>query len=283
MNATAQPKRDLTIRERTDNLIGPIIPEISAGLPANITPERFQAAFVTAVAVNPAIFKCSPQSIRTALMKCAADGLVPDGRQAALVPFADVCTYMPMVGGIISRAKDLGDIERINAQPVHENDTFIWHQGDDERIEHKPAPLGQKRGEIIGAYAIFVVDGKVVHREVMDRDAIEKTRSVSKMKNGPAWSNWYSEMTRKTVIRRGAKYVPMSDKLRTLIEREDEFVDFDQRPQPATSTLVDRLKAAGSRAPNIIEHVEQETGEVIETGGPADEPDKFDDDFSGDR
>lgn len=260
-NAVTIPGK--TTREKGDNIIKPIMPEIVGGLPANVSPERFQAAFMTAAAGEPKIFQCSPQSIRTALLKCAADGLVPDGRQAALVPFRVkdgpmICQYIPMVQGIISRARELGDIEGINAQPIYEKDHFIWHQGDDEKIDHTPATLGKPRGEIIGAYAIFKVAGRIVHREVMDKDAIDKARAVSMAKNSPAWNNWYSEMARKTVIRRGAKYVPMSDKLRTLIERDDEFVDFSQPTSAVNTEVREQLAAAGAKAPPILDHVEAE-------------------------
>ena len=295
---TDAPKTQaLTIRERTDKIILPIMQDISAGLPPTISPERFKSVFVTAATMNQEIFACDATSLRTALLKCAADGLVPDGRQAALVPFntkinnqfVKIAQYMPMVQGIIARAKDLGDIRNINSNCVYENDRFILHQGDDDRIEHTPAPMGTPRGEIIGAYAIFIdKDGQVVHREVMDKDAIDKTRNISRAKDSGPWSKWSEEMSRKTVIRRGAKYIPMSDSLRQIIERDDELVDLslDPRQSAPQSNIRERLKAAGAKAPQVIDHIDNETGEVVEQAKePATvERDPFEDDgFPGDR
>lgn len=252
-------------------------------LPSNIPLDRFKATFITAVAHNPEILQCDMQSIKTALMKAAVDNLLPDNREAALVPFntkgkdaegkerwMKIAQYMPMVQGIRKRALELGGA-RIFSECVYENDFFDAVLGDDPHIEHKPAKLGQVRGEIIGAYAIFKDEkGEILHRELMPREDIEAARNVSRAKDGPGWKNFYGEFARKTVVRRGSKSVPsIPEKLRTIIERDDDYVDFSQiaeRPRSIEhNPLLDR-KQLESNSQQPMERVDTSTGEILKSG-----------------
>src|SRR5690606_5963950 len=142
--------------------------------------------------------------------KAASDNLMPDNREAALVPFntkvkdakgkeewKKLAQYMPMVQGIRKRALELGGA-RITAECVYENDHFDAVLGDNPHIEHKPAKLGQPRGEIIGSYAIFKDEqGNILHREIMAKEDVESTRKVSRSKDGPAWREFFGEMAKK--------------------------------------------------------------------------------------
>jgi len=249
---------------RVREIMDPVMPELIPALPSNIKPEKFQAAFITAVVNNPDILKCKPSSIRSALMKCATDGLVPDGRKAAIVPFGVMATYVPMTGGMIDRAAQLGEALSFTAECVHENDTFSVNMADPSKTEHTfGTDVFAERGEIIGAYAIFrTKDGTAIHRELMSRAEIEKAREVSKMKNAGPWTKWYSEMCRKTVIRRGIKYVPISTELRVIVEREDEHVDFGMKN--ATPDDYNPLQ----EPPQTVEGTANELEEAIDAPDP---------------
>jgi phage RecT family recombinase len=267
-------------RDRAEAFLAPIMNEIKAGLPATITPERFQAAFVTALAKDPNIGTCDPSSVRMALLQCAADGLVPDGRRAALVVFNDsragkkVCQYIPMVQGIIARARELGEILSVTANVVFAYDVFEVDETDPSATKHVRKSLSEDRGAPVGAYVIFRDDnGRVVHREIMTKREIEAARAVSRAKNSPAWSIWADEMWRKTVIRRGSKYVPMSDSLRAIIEREDQYADFKDvtPPQVGTAGVTARLQAAKAAPPiQIEEHVAVEMADAFPGDTPID-------------
>jgi phage RecT family recombinase len=241
----------------------PVAHDLETALPPTVDARRFQSAIIIAIQTEPKILKCDPASVRNALMKCASDGLVPDGRSSALVPFYDSeakclkAQYIPMVQGIRTRARELGDILSINAQCVYANDTFVVDESDISQTEHKrPMPLGSPRGDIVGAYAIFKDgQGRVIHREIMDLAEINKIRCFSKAKNSPAWTQWFSEMARKTVIRRGSKSCPMSDALRRIIECEDEHVAFDRSERPERgSGKYNPLVDDGGNDPKVIDH-----------------------------
>lgn len=267
----------LSSRDRAERLLAPIMVEIETNIGSSFPVERFKAALVTAVAQNPDIFDCEPNSIRLALLKCAQDGLVPDNRLAALVPFKDnkrnllLAQYIPMVQGIIQRARELGEVFSITANVVHENDDFVVDETDLESMQHIRPKLNTPRGQIIGAYVIFRhQNGRVIHREIMDREQIDKTRAVSRAKNSPAWNDWFSEMARKTVIRRGVKYVAMSTVLRQIVEREDEYTVLDGTarvvdPRQQISAVQQRLLESNAQMPvDIRQHVDRETGEITQ-------------------
>lgn len=266
----------LSIRDDAKNIVEDIADDLRMALPSTIPLDRFKATFITAVAHNPEILQCEPQSIKTSLMKAAADNLMPDNREAALVPFntkvkdskgnerwVKLAQYMPMVQGIRKRALELGGA-RITAEVVYENDYFDAVKGDDPYIEHKPAKLGTPRGEPIGAYAIFKdADGNILHREVMDREDVDSTRKVSKAKDGPAWREFWGEMAKKAAVRRGSKSVPsLPDNLRTVIERDDEYADFTQLEKPRT---IEHNPLLESKPAVPMDRVDTATGKIIET------------------
>lgn len=211
--------------------------KIKAALPESVSLDRFTRVTLTAIQQNPGITSKDRASLYNACVKCAADGLLPDGREAALVAFGNEVQYMPMIGGIIKRLAGAGIT--IDAQVVYENDHFEQVLGDDARIEHKAPRLGQSRGEAIGVYAIARLPNGLVMREVMDREQVEQVRSVSRSKSQGPWVAWWGEMARKTVARRLAKRLPILDpEVRDLIQRDDEDTVFDQAPAPRPEVVV---------------------------------------------
>ena len=245
--------RQLTVTDRVDTMLLPHESNIASLLGDVIDPNKFKAAVIVACQKNPDILRCEQQSVVRACMLCAQDGLIPDGRLAAIVPYNEsrkvngnwekfkVANYMPMVAGILKRARDFSDFHTIVCEIVCANDTFKRTAGDDPKIEHNFPPLGQERGEIVGAYAIFKdKSNRVIHREVVDKSDLQKVRAVSKAKD-KVWGPWEGEMAKKTAIRRGAKRIPMSDELRAIVERDDQLVDLEITPQ--RPSLQDRLSA----------------------------------------
>jgi phage RecT family recombinase len=231
MNAHA---RDLTIVQQVTAVIDPIKHELPFMLPPTIPMEKFKAVFMTAAMTSPGVLKGNQDGLRKELMKCASDGLLPDGRQSVLILFKGQPKYMPMVQGIITRARELGDLFSVTAECVYEADTFKADLSDPSKTEHVGPSLDVDRGKIIGAYAIFrAATGAVIHREILTRSDIDKIKSKSLTKNDGVWGEWEPEMARKSAIRRGIKYVPVSSALRTIITRDDDMVDLSAPPLTA--------------------------------------------------
>ncbi|WP_324695436.1 recombinase RecT [Novosphingobium sp. RL4] len=223
-------------------------PQFKAALPAHVTVEKFSRVAMTAIQNNPQLQNADRSSLFGAVVRLAQDGLLPDGREAALVMFGNKAQAMPMIAGILKKIRQSGDVSYVSAQIVYENDRFKWSLGFDETIEHEPAPLDQEPGEPIAAYAVAVLKDGSRLLEVMRKSEIEKVRAVSRAaRNGP-WVQWWGEMARKTVMRRLSKRLPMSTDLEDTVFQRDETMAPEPQPrivdvQAEPETPVSRLEA----------------------------------------
>lgn len=217
--------------------------EFKMALPSHITPDKFQRTVMTACQQNPDLMQADRRSLLMAATKCATDGLLPDGREAAFVIFntktkvkkvgpdgkevereewIKLVQYMPMIAGVLKRVRNGGVVSSLQAHVVYANDRFVWRQGTDDSLEHEPLFPGE-RGIPIGAYAIARFrDGSPPMFRVMDMARIEKARAVSRAKDGPAWKGWWDEMACKTVARNLAKYLPADAEIEAVAHRDDE-------------------------------------------------------------
>ncbi|MDQ0422365.1 phage RecT family recombinase [Peteryoungia aggregata LMG 23059] len=202
--------------------------------------DRLKSTFSIAVQQNPDILKCTPESLRREISKCAVDGLVPDSKEAVLLPYLDnkskeyIANYQPMVYGIIKRMKELGGVFQIVCNLVYKTDLFSMNEADPDSLAHKQAdPFGTDRGDVVGGYVIFRDEHKrLMHFEKMSREDFDRVRAASKAPDSPAWKHWFEEMCKKAVLRRGAKYISINnDKIRALIERQDTMFDFQEKPK----------------------------------------------------
>lgn len=262
---TEQPQGG-SLRERIEQQA----PAFAQALPAHIRPDKFIRTIQTAVQMNPEIAAAarqSPealQSLFTACTKAATDGLIIDGREAALVTFNVKVSkrgepdrwekhiqYIPMVAGLMKKARNSGEIASIAAHVVYQNDKFAYVLGDDERIEHEPSMTGS-RGAPIAVYAVVRLKDGTIQREVMDKAAIMRIAGQSKnpKQYDPAEGKNFGEWWRKTVIRRISKYLPSSsdrDEFMQAVQRIDEGFDYEpdeSAPAPAPSTRKQRGGAA---------------------------------------
>ncbi|WP_188898746.1 recombinase RecT [Caldovatus sediminis] len=229
-------------------------PEIARALPPHIPPERFQRVVLTAIQANPDLLEADRRSLWSACVKAAQDGLLPDGREGALITFYDrrrgrlIAQWMPMVAGILKKVRNSGELASITANVVYEGEHFRVVLGDEERIEHERDLGAVGRRDPIAVYAIATLRNGERVREVMTWQQVEEVRAISRApENGP-WGTWTEEMARKTVIRRLAKRLPMSSdreqdaELRRVIERIDEQYEFARdRRRPEEAELERRV------------------------------------------
>jgi len=196
--------------------------QFQAALPGHIKPEKFKRVVMTVAQLNPDLLRADRQSLLASCLRCASDGLVPDGREAALVLFSNKVQYMPMFTGIQKRVRNSGEIASIEAHVIYANDKFVIKRGLKSDLEHEPLFPGE-RGKPIGAYAIakFKDDSDPMF-EVMDLASIEKVRKVSRSGGKGPWAEWWDEMARKTVFRRLAKWLPMDAEVDDLLRRDDQ-------------------------------------------------------------
>lgn len=237
--------------------------QLAQALPPNVSLDRFTRTAKLAIQLNPDLISVADkQSIFTSLVRCAADGLIPDGRQAALVKVKvkgkDQVAYWPMVQGLRFIAANHGFA--LEAHCVYSNDAFNWQLGFTPSVSHLPPKLDEERGELIGAYAVAtrLEDGRKF-LEVMSKGEIEAIRG-----NSPSarfdWSPWNtstSEMYRKTPAKRLFKQLPLGD----LTEAEQRVVASDGEIEEATAEV-----PALANLPHVDldEHVDPADVEVLD-------------------
>lgn len=261
--------------------------EVAVALPPHIPVERFMRVVMTAVSGNPDLMNADRRSLFESAMKAAQDGLLPDGRDGALVIFnakvkednKDVwikkVQWMPMVGGILKKIRNSGELLSLSAYVVYENDEFQYTLGDEETIVHRPC-LDSNRGDAKLVYAIAKTKDGGIYREIMTLKDVEKVRAVSKTGKFGPWADWWDEMAKKTVIRRLAKRLPMSSDLDDLIRRDDELYDFSGRRSDVDAQQ-NRIQARGSlsqllRGGNETSQIGQQTQEGFQIDHQQDEP-----------
>lgn len=240
MNAVTQTNQTRTPAESFRDQWTKQESEVAVALPPHIPVERFMRVVMTAVGGNADLMNADRRSLFESAMKAAQDGLLPDGRDGALVIFnakvkedgRDVyikkVQWMPMVGGILKKIRNSGELLSLSAYVVYENDEFQYTLGDEETIVHRPC-LDSNRGEAKLVYAIAKTKDGGIYREIMTLKDVEKVRAVSKTGKFGPWADWWDEMAKKTVIRRLAKRLPMSSDLDDLMRRDDDLYDFSGR------------------------------------------------------
>lgn len=192
----------------------------------------FIMAACMALSRDPKLLDCDKASIQLAVVQAAEDGLMLDGKEAALVAFGKTCTYMPMVQGIVKKAKMYGDVKDMRTNMIYENDMFHWVEGDEPRIEHEPTL--SDRGAMIGGYVIVTMKDGSLKRLVMGRDDLERIRATSKQPNG-IWQKHYTSMCAKTLIRQISKEINMSPEAQKVIRNIDTY--YDMAPAVTATTV----------------------------------------------
>lgn len=253
--------------------------QIIDALPKHVPYDRFKRVVMLAVQREPKLLQCDQRSLFMECQKAASDGLMPDGKEGALIyrwntkAGCNMAQWMPMVAGLMKLARNSGEIASLTSQVVFEGEQFEVTLGDEERIDHKRRMDLGADAKIVAAYAIATLKNGEKIREVLTRRDIEKIRNANKdWQKGP-WVTWEDEMSRKAATRRLNKKLPQSTdrddmgrplndaaRLEDAVTRGDDFVD-------GTATEIAEvvpIKPTGGSKLDLLEHDEQ-TGEITET------------------
>jgi recombination protein RecT len=205
------------------------------GSEANV--DKFIRVVLNAVLATPDLIDADRRTLITACMKAAQDGLMPDGREAVLNIYKTktnrgghdewikAVQYLPMVGGLIKKLYDSGEVTYVDAAAVYANDKFVFRRGDEPKLEHEPH-MGDDPGLIVAAYVVIKLKSGEVKREVMPRRDIEAVRGASKSGDRGPWATWYDQQAIKSVIKRAYKQLPKADALERVIASDNEALGF---------------------------------------------------------
>ena len=280
---SAQPGQEIAERNPQAELIAGIRSDqfqeqVALALPDNVTPKRFVRIAITALQQNPGIVTCERDTVIRALLQSAAMGLMPDGKEAALVPFKGKAQLIPMIAGYRKIAADYG--WKITANVIYEGDEFEYELGLHPTVTHRPPRIGVERGDRIGVYAYGTHrDGRKSTPVVMSAAEVEKVRQVSQQPTGELWAKWTDRAWEKTAGRRLFKELPLADD-----DRVDRVVRVlaseDLSPREAMAALYGHEPVAGElpparpSAPSTPASTEAPADAAAEEGQPRDSGDQ---------
>lgn len=270
-------------------------------LPSHIKPEDLQRTVLMAAQQNPAILQADRRSLILSCLKAAQDGLLPDGREAALVPFntrekdgqgkwisVKQVQYMPMVYGLRKKIMQSDEISVMQVGVVYraeyESGRFLFELGLEPPVRYRP-DLGLSGEEtddanIVATFSLVKFKDGSWSAEVMRRSEIDKIRQLSQTgatgqtvkfganagkaiePKGP-WVDHFAEMAKKTVMRRHSKVLPMSGDIFRDVEGDEQ----ERAARSAVATLDAVEPDAPAALPSneeLDEQIDQETGEVYD-------------------
>ncbi|HYF57371.1 MAG TPA: recombinase RecT [Burkholderiaceae bacterium] len=200
--------------------------QLQAALPEHVNLDKFVRTVITAIQSNYMLAQADRTTLLKACMESAADGLLPDGREGAIVPFRNGRTgkteaqWQPMVWGLVKLVRNSGELKDIGVEIVRSADHFErWIDENGPHFKHTPSLDGS--GTPVGVYAYARTKDGGFYIEYMTWTEIEKFKALSKAKNGP-WQDWPEEMAKVRPIKRLCKRLPMSTDAIEALRRDDD-------------------------------------------------------------
>ena len=208
-------------------------PRIAAVMPKHMSSERLYQLAVSAINQTPKLAECSAPSLLSCVMKCSALGLDPsnvDGLgRAYILPFFNrkvggyEATFILGYKGIIDLARKSGQLKSIHAQAVYRGDTFEFLEDEEgQHFKYRPnmdAPHTPDNLTDVYVSARLLDNGLVF--EHMTKAEVDAIRKRSKSANNGPWVTDYEAMALKTVIRRAARYLPMSTEAQQAVAADE--------------------------------------------------------------
>lgn len=179
----------------------------------------------------------------SALYRCAARKVLPDGYNANLVPYLgrDVKRVDVQVDykGLVDCAVRDGIIIDADAKEFCENDEFLWDCGE---VKRWVIDFRKPRGAVLG-YCGWVVlpDGRKKWYP-MTVDEIADVAKCARSTN--IWERWGGEMSKKTVIRRMFKTLRNTPAVNALMDLDNDAYDVEAIEETPSQKVARRRAAA---------------------------------------
>jgi len=245
--------------------------QIKAALPAHVSVEKFNRVVMTALSGNPDLVKADKNTLFASMLKAAADGLLPDGREAAIVTYGDKAQYQPMFAGILKKMRNSGELKSIQSQIIYKNDKFRYFFDETgEHLEFEPNMFSD-RGEAIGVFSLGLTKDGGQYIDVMTKAQVEAVKASSKSAKSQ-YSPWngafWDQMWLKTSIRRISKKMPSSTDLDQVFASDNDDYEFEptqKTPAEETESRLDKIVKSAAKAkteeksPEVEPEAETET------------------------
>ena len=218
--------------------------------------EAYSRVVLNAMVKTPQIADCDTGSLTKALLDAMNAGLVPDGREAAIVPLKGKAKLWVMVDGRQKLAMQASPNLSLRTKAVYAGDEWEYEEGLDEKLRHVPSPTASQAPEhLIYAYAIGRVS-MLSERVfvVLSRAQIDRRKAWSASPNRGPWVDKFEEMALTAARKALFKLLPTSSLA------------------PVESPEFDRLDALEDATTLGGETVDMTTGEIMEAEGLEPQP-----------
>ncbi|WP_321792794.1 recombinase RecT [Caballeronia sp. J97] len=202
--------------------------ELEFVLPKHIDLGGFCRIVLTAVSANEKLASADRTSLLAACMEAAEDGLLPDGREGAIVPYFSkrangyTASWQPMVWGLVKLVRQSGELRDPGAHVVTNADRFDYLVDEHgEHFRHRP-DFAQSNAQPVLIYAFARTKDGGVYFEAMPWREVEKFRDLAQARSEDTpWHSWTDEMAKVRVLKRLCKGLPMSATARAALVRDD--------------------------------------------------------------
>lgn len=231
-------------RPQIASLLG-VDPETERG---KATLDRFVTVALHAATSRPDILKATRESLVESIRDAAMFGLEPVGatgdgsivvyhekrkelrtspdgsRQFEVEVSVPTAHFQPMYRGLLTLARRSDEIAYIDAAVVFAGDGIELEGGSDPFVRHVPAIPRPAGAKVVLVYAVAELSNGKKYVDWMTEAEIEVSRKQSRAKDAMAWTSFWTEMARKTILRRLMKRLPLEtlaeNALRIEIEAE---------------------------------------------------------------
>ena len=202
---------------------------VESALPKSFNRERFIQNALSILNDNPQLQKINKAQLIQGLMKSAYMGLDAMNKEVYLIPYGNSLNVQISYTGMAKFCKKyaIREINDISSHIVREGDSFESGIRDNKPyINFTPKPFNN--AEIVGCFAVvYYKDGNIDY-EIMTTEEINSVRNnYSKQANGSTWKNSWSEMARKTVLRRLMKHIETDFETTEMKQAWEETSDND--------------------------------------------------------
>ena len=98
-----------------------------------MTPDQYERVMLNALLQTPGLGECTNESLDLAVMLCIQAGLLPDGKQAAIIPFnskqGKIATLIPMIEGRLLLARRATPGLTLRVRLVYKGDDWAYEEG----------------------------------------------------------------------------------------------------------------------------------------------------------
>jgi recombination protein RecT len=265
-------------------------------LPSHVSVDDFRNAFLTSVQRNPRLLEADRASFWLALQQAAGDGLKCDNRESALVIYSDTeedddgaqksvarggkpkqVVYMPMIKGLRKLLRNTGLVSTVEVELIFKGEVIqLWREDGKRHFKHvvnTEIDSNRSDANIIGAYAVVNFKDGTWQVEWMSRSDIEKVRAVSRAKSPRSpWQAWYSEMSKKTALRRLIKQLDTSPEIAALEKALDNDPSLGETIDGEATEIAEGIAArpTETRRPRAVQETSQ-TQQGQQTSSQADQ------------